>query len=162
MSKKKGSKSLTASQEVFDAAREREKEIAGESTATDPAEVNDETAIAKPAAKHRERPKGLEVVSSGASYHKFEEEPVFEGNFVSKFLAPKDIPSNRTKKGDVIGFNFIDLATGKESIVSNSYSIQKALEEDGFNVNTKWWIEFEGKTIVKGKPFNRFFIAKSK
>ena len=141
------------SKEVFDAARKREQEIS---------DAVFEAPIEQQAGFKRERPKDLEVVSSGASYHDFIKEPIFEGNFVSKFLAPKDIPSNKTKKGDVIGFNMVDAITGKESIISNSYAIQKALEESGFSKDITWWIEFEGKFQVKGKPFNRFYIAKLK
>jgi len=148
MSKKK-------SKEVFDEARAKEAELLASST--DPFGDKGEAAMLPVARK--ERPKGMKVVSSGATYHNFEKQPVFEGHFTSKFLAPKDIPSNRTKKGDVIGFNFVEDGTGKEVIISNSYSIQDALEKDGFNPGTLWWIEFIEKKIVKGKPFNSFYIA---
>lgn len=151
MAKKRG--------EVFAKARQRENEIKAEqTTATESKDAFGD--LIETAPRRRKRPKGMTEVSTGAGYHDFVKEPVYEGCFVSKFLAPKDIPSNRTKKGDCIGFNFADPDTGKISIISNSYSIQKALEEDGFKTTTKWWIEFEGKTVIKGKPFNRFYIAK--
>jgi len=112
------------------------------------------------AVERKKMPDGMKVVSSGAGYHKFSDQPIFQGHYLSKFLAPKDIPANKTKKGDVIGFNFMEEGTGKEVIITNSYQVQKALEEDGFKTTTLWWIEFIEKTMVKGKPFNRFLIGK--
>ncbi len=116
--------------------------------------------LTETASAPQEMPKGFKLVSSGAGYHDFSKNPVFQGHFVSKFLAPKDIPANKTKKGDVIGFNFLEEGTGREAIISNSYAINKALEEDGFKTDTLWWIEFIEKAMVKGKPLNRFQIGK--
>lgn len=138
-------------QEELAAAAQREAEIREES-------LRVIGTLANPV--KRERPADLTVVSSGAGYHDFAKEPVFEGRFVGEFLAPKDIPANRTKAGDVIGFTMRNEVTGKEEIISNSYSIKKALEDDKFNTTTLWWFEFEGKIQVKGKPFNQFFVAK--
>lgn len=109
----------------------------------------------------RERPKNMETVSSGASYWDFEKNPIFEGHFVKLFLAPKDIPKNNTKKGDVIGFTFVD-QKGAFHILGNSHAIAKALEEDKFNQHTLWWIEFLEKVTSGGKPFNNFYIGKQK
>ncbi len=150
MSKKK-------SKDVFDEARKVEAELLAKDSGDAFGDTGEQQMLPR-----KERPKGLTVVSSGAGYHDFTKNPVFEGHYTGKFLAPKDIPSNRTKKGDVIGFNFVEEGTGREVIISNSYSIQKALEEDAFGTTTLWWLEFMEKKIVKGKPFNSFYIAKQK
>lgn len=146
------SKKIEKSQEVFDAARQREAEL----TKT-PVDTWEEPV------RKRERPNDLVVVNTGASYWKFEDEPVMEGCYVGPFLAPKDIPQSGgkiTKKGEVIGHNFVVLATGEMTIIKTSYSIDKALNEDGFDKTTIWWLEFIEKTEVNGRPFNRFYIAK--
>ncbi len=145
------------SKDVFDEARKAEQAIlAGE---TDPFGDSGEQAIAP----RKERPKGMTVVSSGAGYHDFVKEPVYEGSFVDKFLAPKDMKGlngEKIAKGDCIGYNFVD-EHGKLTIIGRSYSITDALEKDGFKTNTNWWIEFEGKSTLKnGKPFNKYYIAK--
>jgi len=150
----KTTKSIEEAQKIFNKARETEEALKKEPV--------DNFLEEAPRAR-RERPKDLETVTSGATYWKFDEEPVFEGHFVSKFLAPKDIPQaggKVTKAGDVIGYNFVDSNTGEFVIISNSHAIDKALEGDGFNKETIWWIEFIAKEVVKGKPFNRFYIAK--
>lgn len=122
-------------------------------------ELETQDATNSPKVGRPKRPKELKTVVSGAAYHDFEKEPVYQGHFVKLFKAPKDIPKNQKKKGDTIGFEFVD-EKGKISIISNSYSINKALEEDEFSTETMWWIEFMGKETAGGKPFNRFYVAK--
>lgn len=58
----------------------------------------------------------------------------------------------------------VDLASGEEKYVQNSYSISKAIkmakEEYKENItNVVFEIEFIGKTEIKGKPFNKFKIG---
>jgi len=147
-------------QAEFDETREKEKELLANSSNGQPEapKFDDEE---KPRQK-LERPEGLEVVASGAGYHDFNKEPVFQGYYIGEFLAPKDIPANRTKQGDCIGYTMKNALTGREEIISNSYTIMESFKKDNFNPATKWYIEFEGKTLVKGKPFNKFFTAKMK
>ncbi len=146
------------SKKVFDDARKVEEELLNGATDT----TFDDGAVGG-IVPRKERPKGMTVVSSGASYHDFKKEPVFEGSFVDKFLAPKDMKGlngEKISKGDCIGYNFVG-DNEKLSIIGRSFSITDALEKDGFKTSTKWWIEFEGKVELKGKkPFNKFYIAK--
>jgi len=58
---------------------------------------------------------------------------------------------------------FVDVKTGEERFVTNSYSIEKAIKlakkEYAEQMNdVVFRIEFLGKTEVKGKPFNQFNI----
>jgi len=156
----KTSKSVSEAQEKFAQAREVEKALSKEPVDN----------FFEPAPK-RERPEGLEVVSSGASYWEFSDKQgnpkntVFEGMYVADFLAPKDIDQGGgkiTPAGSVIGYTCVDLNMGEMTILSNSYSITKAFTDDGFSKDTIWWIEFIERTVVKGRPFNRFYIAKCK
>jgi hypothetical protein len=93
---------------------------------------------------------------SGAVYHNFEENPIFKGRYLGE---------TRDDSGKLIGFLFVN-DDGEEMIVSNSFSIDKALniEVDGAMVKDlgrELEITFLGKTIVKktGKPFNRFQVV---
>ena len=151
------SKKIKEQQRILDEAKQRTEEISKEATEAIDNFVGEVV--------HRERPHFAEIVSTGASFHEFKKEPVYEGSFLEKFLAPKDMKGMNGEiqpKGTVIGFTFVD-EEGKLSIISKSHSITEALEKDGFNLNTKWWIEFQGKVEAPGKrPFNRFFIAKVK
>jgi len=59
---------------------------------------------------------------------------------------------------------FVDLETGEEKYVQNSYSIAKAIKQAKAEfqseiTNTVFEIDFLGKTTVKGKPFNQFKIG---
>lgn len=102
------------------------------------------------------RPQGKTLVS-GASYHDFQKVPVYIGQYRRDVIREKDGQGPNEKKGDVIGFVFED-EFGGETIISNSYSIKKALETIGYPHDVTLWIEFQGKTMVKGKPFNRFHV----
>jgi hypothetical protein len=91
------------------------------------------------------------VLVSGAEYWDFNQEPRFTGYFVSNHM---------DDKGKLIGFDFLDEQQEKW-IISNSHSIDKALELTGYDSETLVEIIFKGKIIVKstGKPFNKFEVA---
>ena len=107
----------------------------------------------------RERPQGKTIVS-GAEFYDFEKNPVFVGKYLRDVVREKDGKNAATnpneKAGSVMGYLF-QAETGDETIIGNSFSIQKALQ-DPKNREVTLWIEFEGKTEIKGKPFNRFHI----
>lgn len=109
------------------------------------------------------RPAG-ETLVSGAEFWKFEENAVFIGNYVKNVVRDKDGKNAATnpneKAGSIMGYMFAD-EFGQEHIIGNSHSIQKALEQIKFDKTVTLYIEFEGKTTVNGKPFNRFHIQKN-
>ncbi len=158
-------KTKNSAQEKFDAAREREDEIRraeDDTTARGDDDLDPVTGdkIVRQSSAHRDRPAGMTVVSTGAGYRRWAKGDVFTGYYVNDFIATKDIEANNTKKGDVIGFNFLNDQTGQMEILGNNYSIKKALSDDKFNPKTNWWIEFIEEIKVKGKPFKQFYIAK--
>jgi len=94
---------------------------------------------------------------SAATYHNFEEEPLFRGVYMGEC---------KNEEGKLIGFLFCN-EDGEEEMVTNSYSIEKALNmetEHGLLVkdsNLTIEIEFKDKITIKktGKPFNRFQVC---
>lgn len=92
---------------------------------------------------------------SGGSFHDFETEPVFEGVYKGVVQAEKDNETRNQKKGDVIGYAF-DGENDEESIIGNSHSVRKAIEQ--VTEGAKLRIEFLGKGESNGKPFNKFKI----
>jgi len=112
-----------------------------------------------------ERPKGLKTVVDSMAWWKFggdQGKPVFVGHFVEKVLAQKDDKSKQRKKGDVMGYLFVQDGTEREFALPNSHAITQGLEAEGWNKKTKFWIEFQGKVAGgNGKnPYNRFYVAK--
>ena len=107
-----------------------------------------------------ERPKNLKIVSSGDSFHKFDEKPIFQGYLVGEYKAKKDNPKYKTKAGDTIGFSMIEKGTEKPTVIKNSWQIADAFRQDNYNKKTLWWIEFEEKVVVNKKPLNKFLIGK--
>lgn len=96
------------------------------------------------------------VLVSGAVYHNFEESPIYRGVYTGDC---------KDDDGKIIGFYFVD-EEGEETIITNSFAIEKALntELEGSlvkDMNLPIEITFQGKTIVKktGKPFNRFQVV---
>ena len=94
-------------------------------------------------------------IISGANYHNFQDDSIFRGLYQGEHI---------NDEGKIIGYDFISV-DGDEVIISNSYSITKALDteykgtivrEGGFVLE----IEFLGKSEMKnGKPFNRFSVS---
>jgi hypothetical protein len=93
------------------------------------------------------------VLISGANYHDFEQEPIFEGQFIKNVESEKD--------GKLLGFLFVS-QDGEEKIVSSSYAVFKAIQKSvELGIDKPYLIiEFKGKEIIKktGLPFNRFNI----
>jgi len=90
---------------------------------------------------------------SGAGYHNFETDPIFEGTYISPVISEKD-------PDKVIGFLFIS-SDGEEKIVGNSHAIAKALNQSFAEGLDRPYlvITFRGKVTLKdGKPFNRFDV----
>jgi len=116
------------------------------------------------------RPQG-EVLVSGADFWDFEEYPVFTGKFIRDVIRETDGKNAATnpneKAGSTMGFLFshVDLSTGEETgeetIIGNSFSIEKALKDPKAK-SSVLWIEFLGKKDAKdtanGRPFNQFHI----
>jgi hypothetical protein len=94
-------------------------------------------------------------IVSGANYHDFSVEPIFRGIYQKE---------HHDAEGKLIGYDFISV-DGDGVIISNSYSINKALdtEVDGHIVREAGFvleIEFLGKVEMKnGKPFNRYSVS---
>lgn len=95
-----------------------------------------------------------ERLESSAEYHDFSEQPVFYGQYVSEFIAGEE--------PKLLGYVFINLETNEEVIITNSYSVTKAVtlcvEEKGLK-DFRLRIEFKGKTEnSKGQQVNLFKI----
>ena len=91
-------------------------------------------------------------------FHDFTKEKVYIGSYVST-LTLGDKPDN---KFDVN--IFADASTGEQKFITNAYAINKAITEARLKypenfTDVVFRIEFEEKTVVKGKPFNKFKIG---
>ena len=100
-------------------------------------------------------------VGSCAEEFKFDvDHPIFEGIYqTTKLIGLGSV-------GKPEGFFmhvFIDPATNEEVLISSSHAITQAIEDirmlDIDPTKCLMQIEFKGKTLVKGKPFNRFKVA---
>jgi hypothetical protein len=91
-------------------------------------------------------------------FHDFQKVKLYIGLYIST-LTLGDKPEN---KFDVNIFS--DAETGEQKFITNAYAINKAITEarlkypENFS-DVVFSIEFEGKTVVKGKPFNKFKIG---
>lgn len=149
------SPSLQASQNILDEAKKVSAELSAENSDVERDPVTNEPIVRT---ERRARPAGMKVISSGAAFKKWQKGDVFTGHFIDEFKAPKDIPGG-AKKGEVIGYNFLNDQTGQIEILGNNHSVKEAIEKDGMKTTTLWWIEFIEEIKVKGKPFKQFFIA---
>jgi hypothetical protein len=98
------------------------------------------------------------VIVSGAEYWDFDENTTFIGTWTGREMKrEKDGKEDNQKKGDVIGFYFVD-ENGQEWVISNSHQIKKAVEQ--VEEGDKLEIIFKGKTEnASGKPVNRYEIS---
>lgn len=102
----------------------------------------------------------LETLISGAEFHNFDEEPIFEGAFQHAVIREKDGPNAATdpneKAGSVMGYLFVD-DSGMETIIGNSHSVAKAIGKVGKGDILRFQFLGKGQT-ASNKPFNRFKI----
>ena len=117
------------------------------------ATVNQELTEGVSAPKERK----LKLIDESLNFHDFESEPVLECTFDRTVLLGKD-----KKNGDDVNAHVItDIKTGERKYLSTSYGINKVIAElkAWYPTNYKEkeiFIQFLEKTIVDGKPFNRF------
>lgn len=107
---------------------------------------------------------------SGADYHDFELNPIFQGKFLNEFIAEVDEEDEKGKKTGnkvqkCIGFLMVN-EDGEECLISNSHAIEKGFNleyEPGKTVKSQHdWVEIEflGKeTLRNGKPYNKFKVS---
>ena len=99
-------------------------------------------------------------------FHNFNEEPkLIAFHKGTELLGDEENLDSKTGEPKTFLANImVDLKTGEEKYVQNSYSIAKAIKTakklylDNMN-SVVFEIEFIGKTEVKGKPFNQFKIG---
>ncbi len=104
----------------------------------------------------------LETISSGASFHKFENEgDTYEGILTDQVVeAPEDDEQSGRKKGDLMGFVFEDL-DGEQTIIGATAVIEKAIT-GACNAGDHLVITFKGKrTNSKNQPVNVFKIQRA-
>lgn len=98
------------------------------------------------------------LLVSAADYWDFEQHPEFTGLYTGDHHS-----SEEGEEGTIIGFNFID-KEGQDWLITNSYSIQKALDMDyngkpAKNHGLPFRITFKSKVkIADGKYFNKFRV----
>jgi hypothetical protein len=93
-------------------------------------------------------------------FHKFDEQHKLVALYKDTVTLGDEEDLEKTFPANV----FIDLETGEEKYVANSYSINKAIkmaraEYHEQITNIVFEIEFLGKTMVKNLPFNQFKIG---
>jgi hypothetical protein len=93
-------------------------------------------------------------------FHNFEEIKTL----VALFKETVTLGDDDDKEKPFVANVMVDLASGEEKYVQNSYSIAKAIklakEEYKEDISlVVFEIEFIGKTEIKGKPFNKFKIG---
>jgi len=110
----------------------------------------------------------FKTVVNSLSFHKFDEEPNFIGLYKDTVTLGADEDSEAPEKGKepetYIANIFVDMSTGEEVYIGNSYAVNKAIKNARATqheeiTNTVFSIEFLGKTMVKNKPFNQFKIG---
>ena len=99
----------------------------------------------------------FKTVIQNLEFHNFDETPNFTGLY-------KDTQTIGEEDEKFTANVFADVETGEECYISNSYSVAKAIQKakleyaDGIR-DIVFLIEFLGKTMLKGKPFNQFKIG---
>ena len=106
----------------------------------------------------KESPFKMAVQNLG--FHQFEQEKKLVALYKDTVTLGDEEDPEKTFTANVM----VDLATGEEKYVQNSYSIAKAIrmakaEHKELIHDVVFEIEFIGKTTVKGKPFNQFKIG---
>lgn len=107
-----------------------------------------------------EKSSPFKTVIQNLAFHNFEEAPDFIGLYKDTVVLGDEEDPEKTFTANV----FVELATGEEVYVTNSYSIAKAiknakLEYKELMTEIVFQINYLGKTTVKGKPFNQYKIG---
>jgi hypothetical protein len=102
----------------------------------------------------------FKTVIQNLAFHNFEEVPDFVGLYKDTVTLGDEEDPDKTFTANI----FVDMATGEEVYVTNSYSIAKAiknakLEFKELMSEVVFQINYLGKTTVKGKPFNQYKIG---
>jgi len=96
------------------------------------------------------------------SFHQFEEQKNLVALYKDTVVLGDEEAEDPTKT--FTANVMVDLATGEEKYVQNAYSIAKAIKMARTEYKEQirevvFEIEFLGKTMLKGKPFNQFKIG---
>lgn len=107
-----------------------------------------------------EKASPFKTVVQNLSFHDFKKEPVLTALYKDTVTLGDEEDTEKTFQANI----FVDLKTGEEKYVQNSYSIDKAVKQAKKEYKEAirevvFEIEFLGKTEVKGKPFNQFKIG---
>lgn len=103
------------------------------------------------------------TVIQNLAFHNFEEHKKLVALYKDTVTLGDEEDPEKTFTANVM----VDLESGEEKYVQNSYSISKAISkakiefkdsETGLK-DVVFEIEFLGKTMLKGKPFNQFKIG---
>ncbi|NMC99105.1 MAG: hypothetical protein GYA62_05230 [Bacteroidales bacterium] len=102
----------------------------------------------------------FKTVVQNLPFHQFEERKEFIGLFKDTVTLGDEEDPDKTFQANIM----VDLETGEECYIQNSYSIAKAIKQARLEhreqiTSVVFRIEFLGKTTVKGKPFNQFKIG---
>jgi hypothetical protein len=100
------------------------------------------------------------MVVQNLPFHKFDEQKKLVAQFKDTVTLGDDEDLEKTFTANVM----VDLETGEEKYVQNAYSIAKAIQRARTEFKERitdvvFEIEFLGKTVLKGKPFNQFKIG---
>ena len=80
--------------------------------------------------------------------------------FYCQYVSETELGDDPDPKKHIPVFILADVSTGEEVFCTQSYAIKKAIEaakKDFTSLNdVVFCFKFEGKTEVKGKPFNKF------
>lgn len=99
---------------------------------------------------------------TNAAFHDFEKTPLFVGQYTGEKLvrSEDDKKDSNKKKGDVMGYEFID-ENGMTVIVGNSSTVEQVIndEKDPIKKDEVVSFEFQGKAKTKNnRTFNKFNI----
>jgi len=119
-------------------------------------------------AKKQTTPKAatpFKPVVQNLPFHNFEQDKKLIGLYKDTVVLGDE--EKLDKDGNPTTFTanvFVDMESGEEKYVQNSYSIHKAItmakkEYNEDITNVVFEIEFMKKTMLKGKPFNEFKIG---
>lgn len=112
-------------------------------------------------------PEGMIMLTTGAEFWNFEQNPVFQGTYTGEHFTEEPDPETGFPK--LLGYDMQD-TDGKDWIIGNSYAIQKSLlsvvKFEGKDMEARsipkaeFYIQFLGKTEnSKGQPVNRFKVG---